>query len=308
MTALWDRAGASALRTVNYRGRKLVYGGATHVMGILNLTPDSFADGGQFLDTEKALARARAMAAAGAAIIDIGAESAGVSASRPALTEELGRLLPVIRGLQELPVLISVDTYKGRVATAVLAAGAHIINDISGLRADEGLAAVIADHGAGVVIMHSLGVPPALSRDPRYDDVVSAVCRGLSEGSERALKAGIARERIIVDPGIGVGKRTEHNLTLLRSLGAIGRLGFPVLVGASRTSVIGNVLGVPIADRDTGTLATTALAVAQGADLVRVHAVGPNVAAARMADAIVRGITAPPTGWPYDEVTGQPRL
>lgn len=299
--------GSRRLWTADYRGRTLTYGAATHVMGILNVTADSFSDGGQYLVKEKALDRARTMVAEGAAIVDVGAESAGLAATRPSLDAELARLLPIIDGLRELPVLISVDTYKARVADAVLAAGAHIINDIGGLRTDDDMATVIAAHGAGVVIMHSLGVPPTLSSDPHYDDVVGEVCHRLSDGVQRALTAGIHPTRIIVDPGIGVGKRTEHNLALLRSLAAIAHLGFPVLLGASRTSVIGNVLRAPISARDVGTLATTALAVAQGADLVRVHAVGPNVQVACMADAIVRGIEPPPDGWPYDEVTGAAR-
>lgn len=307
MTWAWGRWYRQPRQVVDYRGRRLTYGDSTHVMGILNVTPDSFSDGGRYLDGDAAAARARAMVEQGAAVIDVGAESANVAASRPRLEEELGRLLPVIQALLELPVLISVDTYKADVAERVLAAGAHIINDISGLRADPRMAGVIARYEAGVVIMHSLGTPPQLSRDPHYDDVLREVADALAAAAQKAVSAGVAPQRIIVDPGIGVGKRTEHNLELLRNLGELKKLGYPVLLGASRTSVIGNVLSAPIHQRDVGTLATTALAVAQGVDMVRVHDVGANVQTARMADAIVRGITPPPGGWPFDEVTGRRR-
>lgn len=307
MTWVWGRWYRQPRPVVDYRGRSLAYGDATHVMGILNVTPDSFSDGGLYMDVDAAVARARAMVEQGAAVIDVGAESANVAASRPRLEEELGRLLPVIQALVELPVLISVDTYKAAVAEAVLAAGAHIINDISGLRADPRMAGVVARYEAGVVIMHSLGTPPDLSRDPHYVDVVKEVKEALAQAAEKAVAAGVAPQRIIVDPGIGVGKRTEHNLELLRSLGELKMLGYPVLLGASRTSVIGNVLSAPIHERDVGTLATTALAVAQGVDMVRVHEVEANVQVARMADAVVRGMDPPPGGWPFDEVTGERR-
>lgn len=295
----------AAVYTVDYGGRQLQYGTATHVMGILNVTPDSFSDGGQYLRVDAALKQARRMVTAGAAVIDVGAESANVAASRPDLAEELGRLLPIIEELTALPVLISVDTYKAPVAEAVLSAGAHIINDISGLRADPDMAGVVAQHGAGLVLMHSLGVPPTLHRDPQYDDVVAEVGQRLAAAVDQALAAGIDRRRLLVDPGIGVGKRTQHNLALLRTLHKLRRFGCPVLLGASRTSVIGNVLNKPIGERDTGTLATTALAAAQGVDMVRVHDVAANVEVARMADAIVRGLATPAAGWPFDEVTGR---
>src|SRR5690606_19086207 len=216
VTWVWGRWYRQPRPVVDYRGRSLAYGDPTHVMGILYVTPDSFSDGGLYLDVDAAVARARAMVEQGAAVIDVGAESANVAASRPRLEEELGRLLPVIQALVELPVLISVDTYKADVAEAVLAAGAHIINDISGLRADPRMAGVVARYEAGVVIMHSLGTPPDLSRDPHYVDVVKEVKEALAQAAEKAVAAGVAPQRIIVDPGIGVGKRTEHNLELLR--------------------------------------------------------------------------------------------
>ncbi|MFO7246468.1 MAG: dihydropteroate synthase [Bacillota bacterium] len=289
--------------------RTFEWGRRTYVMGILNVTPDSFSDGGLHLAPERAIARARAMEAEGADVIDIGAESASIAASKPSLDEELARLLPVVETLaRESGAALSVDTYKSAVAEAVLKAGAHLINDISGLQADPDLAAVIAQHGAGVVIMHMQGHPRSVAREPRYNDVLDEVAAYLAEGIERALRAGIREEAILIDPGIGVGKRTSHNLELIRRIGELRRrLGFPVLLGHSRTSVIGNVLEAPVHDRAEGTLAVTVFAVTQGVDMVRVHDVGANVRAARMADALVRGIDEPADGWPFDAVTGQRR-
>ncbi|HEY8449262.1 MAG TPA: dihydropteroate synthase, partial [Bacillota bacterium] len=280
----------------------------TYVMGVLNVTPDSFSDGGLYLAPERALARAQRMIAEGADIIDIGAESASIAASKPALAEEIARLEPVVGALAAKgQVALSIDTYKSRVAEAMLAAGAHLINDISGLHADPELADVVAAYGAGIVLMHMQGTPRNVAREPRYDNVVDDILAYLSTGIERALAAGIARERIVLDPGIGVGKRTRHNLEILRNLQAFRRLGFPLLLGHSRTSVIGNVLELPVGERLEGTLAVTAVAITKGVDLVRVHDVRANVRVARMADALVRGIEEPADGWPFDAVNGTQR-
>ncbi|WP_242822486.1 dihydropteroate synthase [Thermaerobacter marianensis] len=293
---------------VDFRGRSLVFGERTLIMGVLNVTPDSFSDGGRYNAPDRAVRRALEMVAEGADLIDVGAESANIAASKPELEEELARLMPVVERLvREVDVPISIDTYKAPVAEAALQAGAHIINDISGLHADPGLAAVCARYGAGVVVMHLQGHPRSLAREPRYDDVVLDIARYLQEGVARALAAGVRPEAIVVDPGIGVGKRTRHNLEILENLGAFRSLGYPVLLGASRTSVIGNVLETPIGDRLEGTLATTALAVVHGADMVRVHDVRANARVARMADALVRGWDEPADGWPFDAVTGHQR-
>lgn len=277
-------------------------------MGILNVTPDSFSDGGRYLDPARALTRASEMIAEGADIIDVGAESASAAASKPELEQELSRLLPVVSELAAGDrVAVSVDTYKSRVAEAVLSAGAHIINDISGLHADPDLPHVIAQYNAAVVIMHMQGYPRQPVREPRYDDVVADILQYLTIGIERAVKAGIPESNIIIDPGIGVGKRTRHNLEILRRLSEFKQLGFPLLLGHSRTSVIGNILEAPVDDRFEGTLAVTAVAVTRGVDIVRVHDIKANVRVARMADALVRPVVEPEDGWPFDAVTGQRR-
>lgn len=295
-------------RTVRIRGRELRFGERTLIMGVLNVTPDSFSDGGRYNRPDRAIRRALEMVREGVDVIDVGAESANIAASKPELEEELERLMPVVERLvREVDVPISIDTYKAPVAEAALQAGAHIINDISGLHADPALPAVCARYGAGVVIMHLQGHPRALAREPQYEDVVLDVARYLQEGVDRALAAGVAPERILVDPGIGVGKRTRHNLEILENLHAFRSLGFPVLLGASRTSVIGNLLETPVGDRLEGTLATTVLAAVHGADMVRVHDVRANARTARVADALTRGWREPEDGWPFDAVTGHRR-
>ncbi|HEY8393923.1 MAG TPA: dihydropteroate synthase [Thermaerobacter sp.] len=295
-------------RTVPVRGRQLRFGERTLIMGVLNVTPDSFSDGGRYNTPDRAVRRALEMVQEGVDVIDVGAESANIAASKPELEEELERLMPVVERLvREVDVPISIDTYKAPVAEAALQAGAHIINDISGLHADPDLPAVCARYGAGVVIMHLQGHPRALAREPVYEDVILDIARYLQEGVQNALAAGVAPERILVDPGIGVGKRTRHNLEVLENLHAFRSLGYPVLLGASRTSVIGNLLETPVGDRLEGTLATTVLAAVHGADMVRVHDIRANARAARVADALTRGWREPEDGWPFDAVTGHQR-
>jgi dihydropteroate synthase len=270
-------------------------GKRTLVMSILNVTPDSFSDGGQFLDVEAAVEHAVQMAADGADILDIGGES-----TRPAtfrtnealdVEEEKQRILPVIERLTarfpELP--LSVDTYKAEVARDAVAAGAVLVNDISALRADPDMAATVAAHGVPVCLMHLLGLPKAIPPNPHYDDVVAEVAAHLKERAEAAEAAGIARDDILIDPGIGFGKTVLHNLELLRRLPEIVALGYPVLVGTSRKSTIGKVLGdLPPEDRLEGTAATVALSIAAGAAIVRVHDVKEMARVAKMSDAIVR--------------------
>ena len=294
--------------SVQFGPRTFRWGSRTYIMGVLNVTPDSFSDGGLYLNPERALARAREMIEQGADIIDIGGESASLKASRPSVEEEVARLLPVVTTLAaEGRVTLSVDTYKSAVAAAMLEAGAHLINDVTALRADPELAGVIAHHGAGVVLMHMQGTPRQPVREPRYARVIDDLLAYFSESIERAVRAGIDEQRILLDPGIGVSKRTRHNLEILQNLEAIRALGFPVLLGHSRTSVIGNILELPIHERLEGTLAVTAVAVTKGVDVVRVHDVRANVRVVRMADALVRGVTEPPDGWPFDAVTGEQR-
>jgi len=271
-------------------------GARTLIMGVLNVTPDSFSDGGQFLDADDALRQAEKMLADGADILDVGGES-----TRPAtfatnaplpVEEELRRVTPVIAAIsRRFPeALISIDTYKAEVARSAADAGAVFINDISALRADPGLPPLAAARGLPVCLMHMPGLPANIARKPKYGDVVADVCAHLAERVAAAERAGIARSRIVVDPGFGFGKSVQQNLALLRRLREIAALGYPVLVGASRKSTIGAVLGdVPPTDRKEGTAATVALAIANGAAIVRVHDVREMALVARMADAVVRG-------------------
>jgi dihydropteroate synthase len=275
---------------IECRGRVLDLGSRTHVMGILNVTPDSFSDGGRFINAENALVHAREMTAAGADCIDIGGESTRPGSDPLPETEELRRIIPLIERLStELAIPISVDTYKSTVAKKALEAGASFVNDISGLRFSPDMAQVVADHDASVVIMHIKGTPRNMQQNPVYDDVVGEVLSYLAEGIEIALRAGVHREKIIIDPGIGFGKTLEHNLTLIERLDEFRALGRPIMLGTSRKKFIGTVLNVPVpADRVSGTAATIALGIERGASLVRVHDVAPMVQVARMTDAVVR--------------------
>jgi dihydropteroate synthase len=275
---------------INCGGMVLDLGSRTHVMGILNATPDSFSDGGRYADAESALAHAREMAAAGADIIDIGGESTRPGARPVAEEEELRRIIPLIERLSaELSVPISVDTYKSSVAKKALAAGARIVNDISGLRFSPDMADVVAGSGAAVVIMHIKGTPRDMQRDPVYDDVVGEVMACLEEGLELAARAGVDREKIFIDPGIGFGKTLEHNLALLDRLDEFQALGRPIVLGTSRKKFIGAVLNVPAPEqRVDGTAATVALGIERGARVVRVHDVARMAQVAKMTDAIVK--------------------
>lgn len=268
----------------------LPVGERTVVMGVLNVTPDSFYDGGRYADPEAACRRAHEMIAQGADVIDVGGESTRPGAEPVPAEEEIRRVIPVIERLAgSIPVPISIDTYKAAVAEAALKAGASIVNDVTGLHGDPDMASVAAAHGAAVVVMHIKGDPRTMQLDPEYDDVVREVREYLERGCERALKAGVPDDRIWIDPGIGFGKTVEHNLTLLRCLRELRSLGFPILVGTSNKSVIGKVLGVPVHERVEGTAATVAAAIAYGADGVRVHDVQVMRRVSDMTDAVVRG-------------------
>ena len=276
------------LRLGRYR---LPVGQRTLVMGILNMTPDSFSGDGLGGDLAAAVAQAQAMAAAGADILDVGGMSTRPGAEEISEAEEIRRVVPLIRRLVvavDLP--LSVDTYRAAVADAALGEGAVIANDISGLHAEPALAAVVARHGAALVLMHIQGTPRTMQQHPHYDDLLGEVSAYLRAGQARALAAGIPATHLWADPGIGFGKTLDHNLELLRRLGELRALGMPLLVGTSRKAFIGRILGGrPPAERVAGTGATLALAIAHGASLVRVHDVGPAVDVARIADAIVRG-------------------
>lgn len=260
------------------------------IMGILNVTPDSFSDGNRFLDSRDAIERAREMASQGADIIDIGGESTRPGAAPVPADEEIARIMPVITALAgTIPCALSVDTWKGRVAAEALAAGAEIINDISGFTFDGSMADIAARSGAGVVLMHTRGIPGTMQQDTAYRDLVGEVMHGLRSSLQTATDAGIERERIALDPGIGFAKNSAGNLELLKRLREFCGLGLPLLVGTSRKSFIGTTLGRGTEDRLFGTAATVALAVANGAAVLRVHDVAAMRDVADMAHAIMTG-------------------
>jgi dihydropteroate synthase len=274
----------------------------TLVMGVLNVTPDSFSDGGRYLDVGPAVEHARDMAEAGASIIDVGGESTRPGAEPVSAGEEVRRVLPVICGVRQLAAAftdsndpaaasgrtpyISIDTAKAIVAQKALAAGARIVNDISALRSDERMVDVVCEHGAGVVLMHMQGTPATMQQAPRYDDVVREVGEFLAERIEFAVARGVQKSQIAVDPGIGFGKTVEHNLQLLAQLEQLRALGCPIVVGASRKSFIGTILNREPCERLAGSLAVAAWAVAHGANIIRAHDVAETVDAVRMMEAI----------------------
>ena len=264
---------------------------APTIMGILNVTPDSFSDGGRYLEPAAAIAHGLELARDGAAIVDVGGESTRPGAEPVAAAEELRRVVPVIRGLREagLEARISIDTSKVAVARAALDAGATFVNDVTAFRAEPEMASLVAERGAQCCLMHMLGDPRTMQRDPHYDDVVEEVRTFLEERIEQALAAGIRRERIVIDPGIGFGKADQHNFELLRRLDALVALGFPVLVGTSRKSFIGRVTGRSSEERLAGTIATCVMAFERGAGLFRVHDVAPVADALAVAAATVSG-------------------
>lgn len=257
------------------------------IMGILNVTPDSFSDGGRFLDPDAALAQAQAMVAQGAALLDIGGESTRPGAAEVPVAEEIARTEPVIAALRGAGVPLSIDTRKAAVAQAALAAGAGIVNDVSALTFDAALAGVVAAAAVPLVLMHARGTPATMQDDPVYEDVLLDVYDWLEARIAVAEAAGIARARIVVDPGIGFGKTAAHNLALIRGLSLFHGLGCPVLLGASRKRFIGTISGEERADRRVaGSLAVALAGAAQGAQLLRVHDVAETRAALALARAI----------------------
>lgn len=256
------------------------------IMGILNVTPDSFSDGGSWRDSEQALARARQMVEEGADIIDIGGESTRPGASPVPVEEELRRVVPVIEACARvLPVPLSVDTSKPEVMRAAVEAGAGLINDVRALRVP-GALETAAELRVPLCLMHMLGEPQTMQRDPRYADVVSEVREFLQQRVDAAVAAGISAAQLIVDPGFGFGKTVEHNLALLRGLRAISDMRYPVLVGLSRKSLIGQLRGLPVERRAHASIALALLAVVNGARLVRTHDVAPTVDALRTYEAV----------------------
>ncbi|MGZ8422299.1 MAG: dihydropteroate synthase [Nitrospira sp.] len=256
------RAGSQALRLDS---RPLI-------MGILNVTPDSFADGGSYVTVEQALRHARQMHEEGADIIDIGAESSRPGAQPIEESEELRRLIPILEAVHAaVPLPISVDTTKAAVARRAIQAGATIVNDISALRGDPLMASVAAETGAAVVLMHMQGTPQTMQKSPRYQNVVQEVSAFLCERAQMAIEQGISRSQIILDPGFGFGKLQEHNLQLLADFALLSDLGYPMLVGLSRKQFIGALAQQPVQERGYGTAGAVAVAVLKGAHIIRVH-------------------------------------
>jgi len=269
-------------------GRRLDLGKRTHVMGVLNVTPDSFSDGGRFLDTDRAVQQGLRMAEEGADIIDIGGESSRPGAAPLSATAEEKRVLPVIRKLADrLRVPLSIDTYKPGIAAKALDAGASLINDIFGLR-KKGMAELAAGKDVPVAIMHMQGTPRSMQQAPSYGDVMGEVHSFLAARVQHAEEKGVDPGKLLIDPGIGFGKTVEHNCELLARLGELRGLGKPILVGVSRKSFIGKLLDLPVEQRLEGSLAAATAAVVHGASVIRVHDVAASVRAARIVDAILR--------------------
>lgn len=261
----------------------------TRIIGVLNITPDSFSDGGHFLDPGAALDQAIRMMEEGADILELGGESTRPGAVPVPADEEIRRIVPVLRDLRpKLTIPIAVDTYKPEVARIVLEEGADIINDVYGVRGEGRLAVEVAEKRAGLVIMHMKGTPQDMQIEPRYDDVVGEVSAFLADRVAFAERVGVNPQSIIVDPGLGFGKRGQDNLSLLRHLAVLHRLGKPIMVGPSRKSLVGDVLKLPVEQRQHGTAACVAAAVLQGAAFVRVHEIRPCAHLVRMLDAIRR--------------------
>lgn len=282
-------------RTLAWKNHCLELGQRTLIMGIVNVTPDSFSDGGQFYAHESAMAQAERLVTNGADIIDIGGESTRPFAEKVSVKDEIARVIPVIEKLApRIKVPISIDTTKSQVAQAALAAGAAIINDISALRFDPAMAAIAARHQVPVIVMHMQGDPGTMQKAPAYDNVVAEVRLFLDETIQKAVHAGIQRDHIIIDPGIGFGKTGTHNLLLLQQLSALGQLEAPILVGPSRKRFIRDILktsdqkDIPAhwPEVETGTQAAVAAAIMNGADIVRVHNVANTKAMVDVLDAI----------------------
>lgn len=272
------------------RHGSLKLAGRTALVGILNVTPDSFSDGGRYLNADEAIAHGVRLAEEGADLIDIGGESTRPGARPVSAEEELERVLPVIRGLRRaVAIPLSIDTYKSRVARAALDEGADVVNDISALRFDPAMASLVATENVPVVLMHMQGTPRTMQERPFYRDVVAEVRDFLSERFRFALAEGVKPEQIVVDPGIGFGKDLEHNLALLRDLSALAALGRPILVGPSRKTFVGKILGIGPEDRLEGSLAAAVAAVLAGANMIRMHDVREARRAIAIADALRYG-------------------
>ena len=264
-------------------------GEETGIMGIINVTPDSFSDGGKYANVEATVMRAKQMVADGADIIDIGGESSRPGAEPITANEECRRVIPVVQALAEQSQIpISVDTYKAKVAREALSAGACVINDITALHGDPNMCQIVADAQAGVILMHMQGVPATMQKAPTYQNVVTEVHAWLTEVASQAVDRGIDSSRIMIDPGIGFGKTFDHNLEILRHLMQFRGIGYPMLVGVSRKKFIGRILDLPVHQREEGTAATVAWSIINGANVVRVHDVAKMKQVAQVIDTICR--------------------
>ena len=264
-------------------------GEETGIMGIINVTPDSFSDGGKYANVEATVMRAKQMVADGADIIDIGGESSRPGAEPITANEECRRVIPVVQALAEQSQIpISVDTYKAKVAHEALSAGACVINDITALHGDPNMCQIVADAQAGVILMHMQGVPATMQKAPTYQNVVTEVHAWLTEVASQAVDRGIDSSRIMIDPGIGFGKTFGHNLEILRHLMQFRGIGYPMLVGVSRKKFIGRILDLPVHQREEGTAATVAWSIINGANVVRVHDVAKMKQVAQVIDTICR--------------------
>jgi dihydropteroate synthase len=280
-----DQHGMNTLMIWQCRDRRLEIGGRTLVMGILNVTPDSFSDGGRFFDSRRALGHGLQMARDGADLIDVGGESSRPGAEPVPIEEELRRVIPAIQALsRETDCLLSVDTRKARVADEAFIAGAHVVNDITAMTFDSDMAAVAREYGAGVILMHMRGDPMTMQREPTYENVVQEVADYLDRRIQALEAGGLSRHHLAVDPGIGFGKTWEHNVSLITRLDQLARLRRPVVVGLSRKSVIGKLTGREIQDRLAGSLAAAAYIIRRGAHVIRVHDVKESCDAARLVD------------------------
>lgn len=267
----------------------------TLIMGILNVTPDSFSDGGLYYSIDKAVKHAKEMQENGADIIDIGGESSRPGSKPVSIKEELRRVIPVIEQLAgEISIPLSIDTYKSKVAEEAIKLGVNVVNDITALRGDKNMVSIVKEYDATLCIMHMKGTPTTMQRNPFYEDVIDEIISFLEERSRYAIEQGIPRDNIIVDPGIGFGKRTgkgiEDNCTIIRELSRLKKLGFPILVGASRKTFIGNICGdgkpLPVDDRLEGSLTAACIAAMNGADIIRVHDVRETKRALKLVDCI----------------------
>ncbi|MBP97491.1 dihydropteroate synthase [Candidatus Poribacteria bacterium] len=264
-------------------------GEETGIMGIINVTPDSFSDGGKYANVEATVMRAKQMVADGADIIDIGGESSRPGAEPITANEECRRVIPVVQALAEQSQIpISVDTYKAKVAHEALSAGACVINDITALHGDPNMCQIVADAQAGVILMHMQGVPATMQKAPTYQNVVTEVHAWLTEVASQAVDRGIDSSRIMIDPGIGFGKTFDHNLEILRHLMQFRGIGYPMLVGVSRKKFIGRILDLPVHQREEGTAATVAWSIINGANVVRVHNVAKMKQVAQVINTICR--------------------